>query len=319
MTAKRLVRDPSGAWIAVPGRRKGLPSPIWLPILGRTPGSPSSELGRDARGRFARLRRPPEAHWALAQGRVTYWRDGYRLDGKRVSDSGGAKEVRRILRRGLPRRPHWRFYLRSVTYHREEGKGGITFFRVNGRRVSPAVAQWKIACLLLESIPASFKSDVLPDAEDADDPQAEERSEFEVNDCDLSLEDVQGAYEMAGAEKGGNDTEEDVEPEVSFSGETVKRLEALRAWELALRESPFGRWSLRDKKIGCALSYYVVAHKLVYADRAKFGEVVRTRYAPVSREAWLELVDRMEKAANKTDEDVEWTVGGFFFMLKVLT
>lgn len=216
----------------------------------------------------------------------------------------------------LPPEARWRFYAGPpwVTYHRE-GR-----YRIEGRHATAAQAQWVIASMVegsLEDPPASWKGDLDPAIEDV---EGDDKVTFEANDADMSLEDVQAAYELAGAWKDGNEAEDDIdEVEVEFSGETEERLEQFHAFELRVRNAKLGRWSLLDKKIGLAVSYYAVAHKLTYADRSKFGVVIRTPFAPIGREAYGELRDRMEKAQAKSEEDVEFVVGGIFVIVKVLT
>lgn len=271
---KRRRTDPSGAWIAVPGRRKGLPRFI---VVGRV-------QRRDAKGRFR---------------------------------SGWIPGTERRIE--LPARPYWRFYLGKITYHKEDGKGGRTYFLVNGIRVTREQAQWVMAAMIEDSVPnppASFKSDLDPVLEDVED---DDKVEFECNDADMSLADIQGAYEFAGADKKGNDVEELVEPDVGFAEDSEASIELFRKWEHDTREAPIGRWALRDKKIGLAISYYAVAHKMTYEDTAKFGVVIRTPFAPISREAYLELRDRMRLAQEASEEEVEFVAAGFFLIVKVLT
>lgn len=210
-----------------------------------------------------------------------------------------------------------------MTYHREDRRGGRTYYRVAGRRASEAEAQREVVAALrgwLESMGiVGYTGEIDRPPAWVECPACEQ---FEANDADQSLEDVQAAYELAGAEgRGfGNDEDDVVEPDVDWSWRSLELLDRYwREWELGLRESSFGRWAMRDRRIGVAISYYAVAHKIVYEGAARFGALVRTPYAPLGREAYGVLRERMRRVEDRSEQPVQWRLVGFFTLFKFLT
>lgn len=228
----------------------------------------------------------------------------------------------RFARVDLGPTAHWRFGPAPgrLSYHL--GRDGRTYFRVRGRRVTVAEAQHEIALVarqMLEDLEiVGYTGDLEPPRELADE---DDRVSWEANDADMSLEDIQESYGMAGAEKlFENDPDEVIEPDVQFSGMSMELLEMYwRKWEVPLRASPLGRWAMADKRIGIAIAYYAVAHKVVYEDRAAFGFVVRAPLVPLGREGFMVLQDRMMQVQERSSEPIDWRVGGFWMVWKVLT
>lgn len=372
----RMPRDPTGAWLAVRGRRPGSPRygstgqwiPVagrrpgssrffetgqWIPVAGRPPGSKAVGLGRDDRGRFARVRLGPEAHyeWSLDRG-LTYFANGvYRYRGRSIGGErvrelltagqvdlgpeahyewsadrtlaswpdgsytiGGAvasaAAVRAILeasKRDLGQEAHWLWHERPPTIR--YFKSGL--YTIDGRNATAGAAQRAMMEQLRQRadavLPGWHSQDLEPDAAEA---ELERHTDFETGTDPMKLEDIVMSYGFDEEERRGDVEEDrDVPLDNPIDDGTEELDRAWKLFELPLVDLPVGLWS--SERIGLLISYYLVAHKVVYEDEAKFGEAIVTRFAPIGREAMVELRWRVREMLEKSEDDVTFVAAGF--------
>lgn len=314
----RYPSDPTGAWIPISGRRPGSTRDVqlgqWVAVRGRRPGSKSYRAGRDARGRFARISLGPEAHYEWSQDpALTYWSGGiYRIDGRRVERSQAAEVIRASVVR-LPPEARWRFYAgpNRVEYL------GPDRWRGNGKRINIVQAAYRLGenlvAIGLDLLGWNFLSA---------DPTYDEVREgvadhaFEIGTADIALPEIKDRYQRMPGGQSSSDLDE--ERDVPFEKVSEDVLAEMRkAWVLfetgVFDKTPFGRWLAAAKGIPSMISYYVVAHRVVYVEQeaVTWGEVIQTRFVPFGRgDGYQELAARVQDMIDKSDEEVTFVAGG---------
>lgn len=319
----RYPQDPTGAWVPIPGRRSGSVGKVqlgrWLAVRG--PKVRTYKLGRDAKGRFKRIV-VPEAHYVWSEDRrLTYHAAGqYRLSGKKVDRSVvGAILSASVVK--LPREARWLFYRGP---HVVEYLGPERWI-ADGRKVSTVAAAYRLAESLVDrgvEITRWAILDAQPDFEDVAFGLPDHH--FEIGTAEVRLEEIKGRYErMAGGRKTDDLEEERDVPFDQVSEDVLSEMR--RAWadfETAVADrEPFGKWLGQAKGIPVMISYYVVAHRIVYVDQEAvvWGETIQTRFVPFGRgDGYAELAARVQMMIDASDEEVTFVAGGLKLIFQEL-
>lgn len=263
----------------------------------------------------------PEAHylWSLDR-RLASWANGrYTIDDVVVSNDR-AVEILSAERVDLGPEAHWLWYQKPQTI-RYFASG---LFSIDGRTSRAATTQWCMAEQVQYQaharLPDWYVQDLVPTLEEVELDDAERYVDLEMGTDPMGLEDLVMSYGFDPEERRGEAEEDRDVPIDNPIEDGLAELE--RAWrqvEIWLASTPLGKWAMVKGKIGIAISYYLIAHKVVYEDEAKFGEAIVTRFAPIEREAMVELRYRVREMQEKSEEDVTFVAAGFrlrFWLLK---
>lgn len=321
----RYPQDPTGAWVPIPGRRSGSAGKVqtgrWLPVRGRVPGAKAFKIGRDERGRFKRIA-IPEAHYVWSEDRsATYWSAGrYRIGRRKASRA----EVARILSASivkLPKEARWMFYRgpNVVEYY------GPERWRQNGKTCSTVAAAYRLAENLVDRGIELLNWQAL-DAQ----PPFEEVAfglpdhHFEIGTAEVRLEEIKARYESMPGGRKTNDLDEERDVPFDQVSDDIMA-EMRRAWVrfetgVSDRES-FGKWLSTAKGIPVMISYYLVAHRIVYVEQEAvvWGETIQTRFVPFGRgDGYAELRHRVQMMIDASDEEVTFVAGGIKLIFQEL-